>query len=500
MDLYRSEDIDAITRELDGIVEAAVDRKLHLLEPTIDECYRVRDEVKKYVKAKKRIIYGGTAYDEMIKAKDTADRIYTDKDCKDVEFYSPRPLEDVVELCKALNKKFKYVRAQDAVHDETYTIFVNFMAACDITYMPGPIFYNVNKLTINGIHYSHPSFVLVDILRQYNDPINSYWRLKDKTYFRANKLLKHYPLELDKGKYEPVPVSKEAEDMLYALFDAIKNMETLVHLGSLADNFYLRPDDKKVRLTGGMVVMTDNLVEDTKTIHGFMLKHLSTINRLEEADKLLQVEQYHPFFQFWDKRVVLKYNNETIITVLGHNRICLPYHRVLLDSKDKINKVQYGGFLRELRGGDAPESSTLKLGTFMLVFNYHLIEMHLLHVYKHEKQEKQKQRLMRTLLEARNTYLDKHNKTVVDKTPYKEFIIECYGRTIDPVRESRLRIIRRKLKGRSLRFNYDPNTEAEVPAINFCNTSGKLMNNQKGWIIREEGDDVATTSCDESVD
>lgn len=490
MNLYRSEDIDAITNELDNIIEASNDRKASILEPTRDECYAVRDEIRRFVKSKKRIIYGGTAYDDMIKAKDPNDGVYSKKECKDVEFYSPKPIEDMIDLCKILNLKFKYVTAREANHEETYTIFVNFAAMCDITYMPGPIFYNVKTLSVNNIQYSHPSFILIDILRQYNDPLNSYWRLKEKTYFRANKLLKHYPLELDQGKYTPSKIEENKLNLMKFLFDEIKHIDSLIHLGAVANNYYLHPNKSNIIIDQPLVVITDKLYENANSIYMLCLKYLSIQDNLEKADDLISLEQYHPFFQFWDKRVIIKYMNCPIITILGHNKICLPYHKVEINN-NSIEKIKYGGHRLKLKGGsDKLIHNNIKLGTFMLLFNYHLIDMHYLQIYKYDKLYKEKQRLMSALLKARDNFLKDRKLTVIDKSPYQEFIIDCYGKTIDPLYETGLRMSRRKAKGMRIKLYYDPNQETEFPVITFKNTSGNIINNPKGWIIKESETEV----------
>ena len=229
MELYREIDIQAITDKLDQIIDEANDIKKKTLEPTLDECFQVQEVICDFIRKKKRIIYGGPAYNELIKNKNKKDGIYSIKDCKDIEFYTPKPIEDIMELSNILDgKKFKYVQGRQANHAETYTIFVNFEQICDMSYMPSNIFSNMPVITINGLLYSHPLWILVDILRQYNDPITSYWRLKDKTFFRANILLKYYPLELEKNKY------KLNKDMIYIkknIFNEISKLNTLIFIG-----------------------------------------------------------------------------------------------------------------------------------------------------------------------------------------------------------------------------------------------------------------------------
>jgi hypothetical protein len=101
--LYNEKDIDAINNELDNIIEKVNYIKLNNYEPTIKERFSVKNDVIKFIKSNKRIIYGGTAWNELIKNKDPNDKIYNEDECKDVEFYSPKPMEDIEKLCKILN-------------------------------------------------------------------------------------------------------------------------------------------------------------------------------------------------------------------------------------------------------------------------------------------------------------------------------------------------------------------------------------------------------------
>jgi hypothetical protein len=235
MDLYSTQDIQAITDKLDKIVDDAIEQRNIKIEPLLQEYLEVKAIIVDFIKSKKRVIYGGTAYNELIKMKNEKDKIYKDNERKDIEFYTPTPLEDLVEICDILHeKKFKYVQGRQAMHSETYTIFVNFEQFCDMSYMPSNIYFNMPTIKKDNVLYSHPLWILVDILRQYNDPILSYWRLKDKTFFRANILLKNYPLELEKSKKTKIKENKYGLE----LFNKIVEMKTLIFVGSIAEEYY----------------------------------------------------------------------------------------------------------------------------------------------------------------------------------------------------------------------------------------------------------------------
>jgi hypothetical protein len=473
--LYNEKDIDAINNELDNIIEKVHEIKLNNYEPTIKECFSIRDDIIKFVKSNKRIIYGGTAWNELIKNKDSNDKIYNENECKDVEFYSPKPIEDIEKLCKILNNKYKYVRAQEAVHPETYNIFVNFTAICDITYMPSPIFYNIKTQTINGINYIHPSVILIDILRQYNDPINSYWRLKEKkVFFRANKILKHYPLELENGK---LTTNKDInKELIEYVFLNIKNIKSLIFL---LPSFYLNPDSDKIILDDNLIIFTDNYKSDVKLIYSIILKYFSHKDILDQVDTILKVEEYVPFFQFWDKRIVFKYNNIPFLIIHGHNDICIPYHEVYVN-KNKIENIVFG----TLKNISKEEFNLIKLGTFIMLLNYCIINYHYNYIY-YKNNCKNIEILIFNLLDMRNKYLKNNKLTVIDKSPYQEFIIECYGNTIDPIRGKFLRQYKRREKGVRMMFSYDPNNDNIPNNINYKNTSGNLNNKSIKWIMEK---------------
>ena len=100
-----------------------------LLEPTYDEFMTVLEVILEYIKKNKKIIYGGYAlklYMENIKNNEI--KIYKNFEKFDIEFYWYDPIQDVKDLCNLLHKNgFKYVWGQEADHEETYWIFVNFL-------------------------------------------------------------------------------------------------------------------------------------------------------------------------------------------------------------------------------------------------------------------------------------------------------------------------------------------------------------------------------------
>ena len=309
-----------------------------------------------------------------------------------------------------------------------------------------------------------------------NDPVLSFWRLKDKTFFRSNILLKHYPLHLDNKqsftKDELFPNEKKQ------LFEMLLNIPTIIHIGSVAENYYLNLT-KDIDFSM-LQVLSTNFNEDIKTINSYCKEILG-----DEYNKIV-INFYRPFFQFWDTRVEFIIDGSTLITVFGNNGICLPYNNIYV--KDlKINRLQTGGFYKKLKGGShsSDDEIVIKMATFILLFNHNLIARHYEYINRRDDYKKY-ENLLSLLLKKRRTYLKKNNKTVMDNTPYREFVIKCDGKTIDSGRQRRIAYgEKRKLKQLHV-FRYDPSCQKEdykPPDFIFKNTSGNICKNDMSKLL-----------------
>ena len=202
--MYRNEDLMKIKSNLNKIQDDASNEYKKLYEPTVDEIGQVYTAITNYVKRKKRIAYGGFAQNTILIDKNPDESFYKEvkgayykwPDIADIEFYSPTPVQDMIELTNELHSMgFKYVEGGEAIHPETFKISVNFIIYCDITYMPKNIYENIPTLNINNIICAHPHFMMVDAYRILTDPMTSYFRL-NKPIQRFPKLLKYYKIDM----------------------------------------------------------------------------------------------------------------------------------------------------------------------------------------------------------------------------------------------------------------------------------------------------------------
>lgn len=461
MNIYRTEDIQAITDKLDQIVDESEIIRGKLLTPTLDDYKQGMQVIRDFIKKKKRIVYGGDAYDKLVRNAGT-DFIYKPICRKDIEFYTPEPIQDLVELCNLLHSKgFPWVQGSQANHDETYKIFVDFDNLCDFTYMPRNVFGNMPVLKIDGIIYSHPSWILVDIFRQYNDPISSYWRLKDKTFFRANILMKNYPLELDTSK--KIKNHNMHINFKQQIFDLIKSMDSIIFVGSICRNYYTTLSNNLDY--SNMEIISRNFCEDAKMIN----KHIEQV--LGKKHLSIKITMYRPFYQFWDDHVEFHLDGTCLLKIYGNNELCVPYNN-LYTKQQKIEKLQVGGHFKPIKGGS--NNDIVKMGTFILALNHLLIHRHYQYINRSDDY-KVFEHMMKVMLEKRSDYLEKNVLTVMDNSPYKEFVMRCTGDTIDTQRAFRIKMTNKRKERKGTLFRYDPATQKEgfkPPEFIFKNTSG----------------------------
>src|SRR5579872_1202388 len=165
-DYYTDEDYDQVLTQLPDIVKMASERAQEVMEPTLNEQKEVRNHIMEFLRTKRRKIYGGTSMDVLLKAADPKAGIYTETEFADIDFYSPKPVFDLVELTNQLYEKgYKYVQGKEAQHEESFSIYVNMHLYCQLTYVPTRVYKGIQTIVIDGIYYTHPHFMYIDQLR-----------------------------------------------------------------------------------------------------------------------------------------------------------------------------------------------------------------------------------------------------------------------------------------------------------------------------------------------
>ena len=484
----REKDIITVNENIDSLMDKARNREIQLIEPTLDEFTKVRQIILDFIKKEKRIIYGGYAWHNLIKKVEPADGFYKDTDYTDIEFYSNKPIEDMKKICDILYAKgFKPIQGKSAQHEDTYTIFVNFTGYCDISYMPSNVFYGAMTENINGYRMIHPKFILVDILRQFNDPMTSFWRL-DKNVKRGKIMMKHYPIEFNIKNNTNIPVlSNETINLVNVILPLISKMKHILFIGLVAHGAYTNPNTDLSKQTinynnNPIEIISTSAIKDVETIYNYIVKYFIDKGDITGFDDKILMEQYFPFFQFTDKKVVFKYKGEVFLTIYRNNEKCIPYNEVKLS----LNKTTING---------------VKIGTFNVCFMYNLIRFHQSVVEKEQNNASLYDLLMSQMIDQRNDFLDKQNKTILDETIYEDFKVNCLGDPVSPMRKFMLSRRDRKLLPRSAIFPYDPEERKDnypTDIYFFNNYSGNIINNPKEFIYNNKKDQINISKDSES--
>lgn len=467
----RDVDIDVIKENVDNIIEQARQREIQLVEPFFDEFDTVRSIILDFIKKEKRIIYGGFAWNSLIKTKKPEDCFYKLTDYTDVEFYSNKPIEDMKKLCDLIYKQgYKFIQGKSAQHEDTYTIFVNFQGYCDISYMPSNIFYSCMTENIDGFRLIHPKFIMVDILRQFTDPISSFRRL-DKNIKRGKLIMQNYPMELKTGTINKSKLKSSILELVKYIFEYLIKSDTILFGGSIATNIYIgqpisntnnehitKYDETKLE------IISIDLHNDVKNIYQLIIKYFLDKRLNTFTDKIL-FEQYYQFFQFTDKKAVFKYDGVIFLTIYGNNKKCIPYNRI---------KLNYDGV------------HNILIPTFNWVYMFELIKFHQAYAEKNKDTQLIHDQIMYDLLKARDKYFELNKLNVLDSSIYRDFKIDCLGKPIDSQRTFFLRHNKKKFT-KSTVFPYNPNeqiNEYRTDIYNFSNYSGNIINNPKNMIYK----------------
>ncbi len=505
-DYYTDEDYGDIIAKLPDIIKEAEIMAGEVLEPTRKEKKEVMDFIREFIRSRGRKIYGGTALNETIKIVNPADAIYDEYKFSDIEFYSPTPVPDLVELANLLhNKGYKYVNGKEAQHEGTYSIYVNFQLYCDITYIPVRIYHGIKTIVIDGINYVHPHFMLIDYLRIFNQPLTAASFRWEKSFTRMYKLLKNYPLEYYNKQIKLNKPNKNIDVILEKIKAELLTdpsiQEQCLISGFDAYNFYIRhaSNDRTVeqmaRTTYGSSKL-DNLVTNVPYCELISVSYVDTVERLYNFIKKqvsnpkdISMEEYYPLFQFTGYSTIINYQGMPIVRIFEADGFCVPY--IKTSRKHKYVSYQY-------------------LLMTMLISKFRC------HLDKNKEMYFNYGFAISNLVKARNIFLTKRNLGVINGTVFGEFRITCLGSTISYTREGLLRTMERYKRGKNI-FRYNPENflnqsreqqeKFDPSKYFFKNTSGNKINNPKniffkvddnGNIVRQERPDDEEENMEQS--
>ena len=489
MELYQTSDAKLLESNIDNMLDKLHDKRMALFGPSADEIKQIVQIVHQFIKDNKRKVYGGYALNLLIKEKNPADAIYPDKIIPppDIEFYSPEPIKDIVELCNIINDKgFSYVVGKDAIHKETYKLTVNLIDYCDITYVPKNIYNRMPFKDIGGFNVIDPSFMTIDYLRMLADPINSYWRI-EKSFKRFILLNKYYPLPIIKKEID----IKQNDDqitnqLLDKILDFMKDRQTTIMIGLYALNFYINKSGVllkgykkyiKLNKVPYYEVISINFKEDTNNL-------INELKKSVDSENDIKVVEHYPFFQFMGHSAHIYYKDILIAIIYHHYNRCLPKQEVQFGTYelDKYIKLD--------------DTKTIQIGTFSVALLFALTTMFHYRT-DNKKEETELYRIVCSqLIECRNYFFRGNPKlNIFSESYFQDFSINCIGSTLSPERERQKLYESHKKKGKRAYFKYEPSEKKiekdEIKYI-FLNSSGNPVINVKNLklVSKDNNDDM----------
>ena len=463
--MFRNDDIEKINLNINKIKNEAAEIYMNTYEPTVKEISEVYAVIKNYVSKRQRIIYGGYAQNLLIKAKNPDDGFYKEINgacfnwptVADIEFYSNDPFRDVIELTEELySLNFKYVEGKQAVHENTFSIFVNFINYCDITYMTDTIYNNLPCIIIDNMKCVHPHFMMVDAYRIFTDPMTSYWRL-DKAIIRFQKLITYYPINTELGRNSIVNLKKWWEpnviniEILNYIRNSIIANNKLILVGFYAYDYYVKKNN-----SNDMII---NYPYYELISPDFSKDALNIYKLLKNKFKNIYVKEYYAFISFIDKRIEYYYNKNLILILYGNNNRCTVYNY--------------------------SKTNSLYLGTFSLVIMYILFNYYYYYVNNNKKMVELNNLLISKLFYNRNEFLNINNLTVIDDSPFQEFVLNCIGFPVDQLRHSFLEGNRKKSLGKKIKYTYTPTGKMkEIPTLFYEINSGNQIFSKKNLTLK----------------
>ena len=449
-----------------------------ILEPTLEEKTAIHNIVMKYIKSKKRKIYGGFAMNKLLINKNKEDAIYDEEiDEPDIDFYSPEPIKDLIEICNLIHEAgYSNIWGKEAQHVGTYKIHVNWnKECCDITYVPNNIYKKIRFVEIDGYYYTHPWFIMIDFFRVFTDIMSV--RNLNKYRDRFKKLEKSYPLPYI-GKILKIESYKN-NNIVKCMNNVFKNFlitrETLIFSGFYTYNYYLNISNieseyKYIQIPYYEIYSVNYINDGLDLIEYF---------KTTEYSENIEYIEYYPLFQYIGNSVIFYFidgnKKYPIINLYNNNKRCIPYKNVNAKLFNDNNIIEF--------------ERNINIGSFDFNILHILILLLKVRVDDDNDMNDKLYTELNSIISFRNYYFKKENKNEYHETIFQSFNnSECIGKPLDPGREKRIRTNIRYHMKKPTEYKYDPEkNKSKIPKYTQANTSGsKILNNNHLQLVESK--------------
>lgn len=442
-----------------------------VLEPSYKEKMEIFDIVMNYIKINKRKIYGGYALNKLFVNKDKQYGFYDDiLDDPDIDFYSPEPIKDVVNISNMLFEKgFNPIFSKEAQHKDTFKIFPNLdKECCDITYVPNNIYNNIRYIEIDGIRYIHPWFAMIDKFRVFTDPLTSY-RILEKDLKRFKVLDKLYPLPFIKQKLEIDKYkNNDINNLLKNIFvKYLIHQKNFIFSGLYCYDYYLY-DSKIFESKNNSYeyinipyyeIYTTNYINDAENL----------VEYIEKFENL-EYSEYYPLFQYYGYSTVIFYkiNNKKIpiIYLYDNNKRCIPVKKMnaIFFSKNEMTSYK----------------EKIYLASFDFNILHTLINLLKVRVDGENDMNDRLYKYLNGIIQFRKYFFENNDKNIIkDDTLFQSFFPDCKGKTIQSDREKRIRDSLNREQKKLVEWRYDPKCPDKIQKYYHSNFSGKEIHKDK---------------------
>ena len=443
-ELYNQKDLELIEKNIPDIVRKHKELKFKNVTVDLEEYTRNMSLIKKFIRDRKLLVYGGFAQDRLLKSKGK-EGIYGKYSDSDIEFYSPNYVKDMVDLAKLFHNKkwggYLEIRVREAVHIGTITLAVNGFGYADATFVPKHIYDKMPYINTFGMRLIHPLVKTIDFFRIFTDPHLYYWRLEEKSEFkRFKKNLEVWKLkDLIKIKKEKPQINILSKEHSKKIRDMIVNKSnTLTVVGAYAVEYFKHHMNDTTDLKIPFYeVVSNNYIQD---VHYFR----NELEKLRSKSNFISTKEYYPTFQYLNRKIEFYLEEKSgkkdlVLVIYKITDICLPYLNL---PKKKLD-----------------------IGTYQLTLLFSFINYLIYgYLFANKNLENYYSYVIYILINTRNEYLKKNKKSVLDNTPFKEFTFDCKGKAVDFARKATIERTndynRRGGKG-AFMWSYKPNKDGD---------------------------------------
>ena len=449
-------DAAAVAGAMPFLMAEAEAMKNACVAPTAAQRRAVMRTILRVMSNKGRKAYGGYALNAAILAVSPQDAIYdAASPPPDVEFYSPDPVGDVVDICKRLHAEgHEYVQGKEAVHDGTFTVSVEFVRVCDISYMPLHAYLAVPSRidATDGVRVVDPAFMMIDHLRMLCDPATSHWRLD--RFFPRLCLLQRLFFPVLTPAAAGVPPALRDEDEAYAWRRArawLAQRPSCVAVGHAAVAFFA---SVVVAPHPPSLSNLSRFAEASPTVVVSVDYRADVDGLLSACGALVRVVEHHPFTDLLGRRAVFYYSSSVGGGTTAEREIA-----TVFDAADKRTVPVCG----QAADGLQVASVSYTVMTAMATAFMHRAHLSLLEAEACDW-------VVARACELRSRFFDVTGTTVMDATPFADFVgLMHIGRVRSTMRVHMDATDRRMaLHGRTREMawlTYDPSKGAEHDAM-----------------------------------